>query len=353
MPTRVVLDVDPGIDDALAILLALRSPEIELLGVTTVAGNVRVDRSTRNALAVLAAAGAESTGVYAGASHPLAGRLTTASFFHGVDGLGGVMLPDPPHEAQSQTAAAFLTDVVARDEPVTVVALGPLTNIALACSLDPSWPTRVERLVIMGGAVACPGNVTPVAEANMNTDPEAAAAVLDSGAPITLVGLDVTTKAHLTTERFAQAVTRFHPTRGEGGADGVPRRAATARARQQQPTDPLPGIATELIQAYLNVAERVGSSSVALHDPLAVAVACDPTLVATHRVLVEVELHGSITRGQTVAWIHGSEEQRVDRGDYDDVIGIQPVEGTIDVALAVDAERFIDRFLERLLTPKG
>src|SRR5437773_8459284 len=171
---RVILDVDPGVDDALAILLALRSPEIDVVGVTTVAGNVVVEQGTRNALAVVEAAGA-SVSVYRGAERPLQGRLTTATLFHGADGLGDLGIEPTRTAAASASALEFLLHAAGSDEPTTIVALGPLTNIALACEADPLWPKRIERTVAMCGAVSGPGNVTAVAEANCYADPEAAA----------------------------------------------------------------------------------------------------------------------------------------------------------------------------------
>lgn len=325
---RVVLDVDPGIDDALAILLALRSPEIELVGLTTVFGNVLVDQGTRNALALLAAVGAAGVEVHRGADRPLAGRATTATFFHGADGVGNIGLPESPVTAFPPAAAEFLVAAAAEDaEPLTLIALGPLTNLAAACRLDPGWVARLERLIIMGGAVGVPGNVTPVAEANFYADPEAAAIVLASGAPITLVGLDVTMRAAISETRFG-----------------------AVRERAHAATDPVARVAAALLDYYVRMAVSIGHPKAALHDPLAVAVAFCPDLITTRCVHVEVECAGTFTRGQTVAWVSGTRERLEDRGDYCDVVGIEPVPGTIDVALEVDADRFLDLFVERVLS---
>src|SRR6266545_3137708 len=152
---RVILDVDPGVDDALAILLALQSPELDVVGITTVAGNVVVERGTRNALAVVEVAGA-SVPVYRGAARPLQGRLTTATLFHGSDGLGDLGVEPKQATAVPGSAVDFLLDAAHTAEPTTVVALGPLTNLALACEADPEWATRVDRIVAMCGAVSGP-----------------------------------------------------------------------------------------------------------------------------------------------------------------------------------------------------
>jgi purine nucleosidase len=322
---RVVLDADPGVDDALAILLALRSPELDVVGITTVAGNVPVDQGTRNALAIVERVGAKVP-VVAGAERPLAGRLTTATLFHGSDGLGDLGIAPAQARPSRTDAATFLSEAVRGDQPVTVVALGPLTNLAVACGMDPDWPRRVHQVIVMCGAVAVPGNVTAVAEANCYADPEAAAIVLESGAPVLMVPLDVTMRAALSRERFE-------------------------RSRPESPNEAgAVGLACALLDYYLAMASRVGSATAALHDPLAVAVACAPDLVASRRLRVDVELDGSLTRGQTVVWRSELRERVESRGDYDDVVGIEPVEGNVNVALEVDAGRFLDLFLERVLS---
>jgi purine nucleosidase len=323
---RVVLDTDPGVDDALALLFALHSPEIGLVGVTTVAGNVPVDQGTRNARAILAAAGRHDVRVYQGADRPLVGRLTTATYFHGESGLGDLDLPDEPSLAGDCSATEFLLRAASdRDAPITVIAIGPLTNLALVSRLDPGWPLRVERIVIMGGAVSVAGNVTPVAEANVFSDPEAAAIVLSSGAPITLVGLDVTMQTRLTPERWSRA-----------------------RVQAKQMSDAATVAAAGLLDFYVARAAALGVAGPALHDPLAAAVAFEPDLVTAQRLDVAVECVGVHTRGQTVAWLGGMRERLVDRGDHDDVVGVEPTEGNVDVCLDVDAARFMDLFLGRL-----
>ncbi len=323
---RVVIDTDPGVDDALALLFALSSPELQLVAVTTVAGNVLVDQGARNARAILSIARADpALRVFTGAARPLVGRLTTATYFHGPGGLGTLELPDAPERAGTGAGADRLVRAAAEsEEPLTVIALGPLTNLALACRLDPAWPGRLARIVAMGGAVAVPGNVTPAAEANFFADPEAAAIVLSCGAPVTLVGLDATRQARL-------APSAWHELRKRLRWDTLAPWAHAAAA---------------LIDFYLTRTDNPAGPE--LHDPLAVAAACQPNLVTTRRLRVEVECLGQHTRGQSVAWIGGTRERLVDRGDYDEVVGLEPVEGGVDVCLGVDTERFLELFFGRL-----
>ena len=176
----------------------------------------------------------------------------------------------------------------------------------------------------MCGAVSGPGNVTAVAEANCYADPEAAAIVLASGARILMVPLEVTNRAAITRERFDLA-------------------------RGASPDRAVSGLASALLDFYINMASGLGSTSAALHDPLALAAACLPDLVVTQRLHVDVELQGTHTRGQTVAWLGGRRERVEPRGDHDDVVGIDDVQGNVDVAVDVDAERFLDLFLERVM----
>ena len=194
----VLIDCDPGQDDALALLLALASPELEVLGVTTVAGNQTVDKTTANALRVLELAGRTDIRVAAGADRPLVGELVVAADAHGETGLDGVDLPPASTEAVDEPAVDFLAARLEESErPVTLVPLGPLTNVALLLDAQPEAAKRVERIVLMGGAIR-EGNQTPSAEFNIWIDPEAAARVFESGLDVTMVGLDVTNKAVLT-----------------------------------------------------------------------------------------------------------------------------------------------------------
>jgi len=322
MALRAIIDTDPGIDDALALILALRSPEIAVETVTTVCGNVGVDLTTRNALRVLEiAAPAAPPPVARGADRPLARPVRTAAHVHGVDGLGNLdrcLAPDgAPRYREPRGGAApipaheVLLDA-ARRAPgaVTLVTLGPLTNVALALRQDPLAMRGFRRLVVMGGAAAVPGNVTPVAEFNVWADPEAAQAVLESGLPITLVCLDVTQRVRLLPGTIAS---RFGP-----------------RA------DPVSRLVCDMAPAILEFAARAEREpGITLHDPLAVAVACDPTLVRTERLPLRVETRGEHTAGMTV----------VDRRP-----GAHSREATpmVDVAVSVDAERALSTIVDRL-----
>jgi inosine-uridine nucleoside N-ribohydrolase len=188
-----VIDTDPGVDDAIALLVAAASPEVELRAVTTVFGNVSVSQTTENALRILALAGADHIPVATGADRPLVHpQPHRAAHVHGANGLGGVELPSAQRLAEGTPAVRLLADLLhGSSEPVTVCAVGPLTNLALLVATDPAAAARIERLVVMGGAYGS-GNVTPTAEFNVWSDPEAAQRVLTSGLPITVVGLDVT-----------------------------------------------------------------------------------------------------------------------------------------------------------------
>jgi inosine-uridine nucleoside N-ribohydrolase len=286
---RVVLDCDPGngvpgadIDDGLALGLALRSPEIDLVAVTVVAGNVTVDRGVRSALEILDAAGATSLPVHRGAEVPLVtdpapwrARLdarrddpTAQVQWQGEPPAASGLEPDPVPAAQA------LVDLVdASPGEITVVAVGPLTNVATAMLLDPAWAQKVQRLVVMGGSFDVP-NV--LQELNTSYDPEATNLVLNSAAPMLLVPLDVTLQTHL---RLTE-VDRLD-------------RAGTALASYLGST----------VRPWVTwLAERFGRDGCPLHDPLAVATLLDPTLVTTRTACVGIELRGSLTRGRTVAW---------------------------------------------------
>jgi len=198
---KTIIDTDAGIDDAMAVFLALASEELEIVGLTSCFGNTYVGNSTRNILSILAAAGRDDIPVAEGASRPLAGELSPRSgLFHGEDGLGGASgrLPKPSHPPLDVPAARFIVDrVMAEPGAVTIAALGPATNLALAVLLEPAVARCAKRIVLLGGAFGVPGNATPAAEANFHNDPEAARIVCGAGWDVTLIGLDVTTKVEM------------------------------------------------------------------------------------------------------------------------------------------------------------
>jgi inosine-uridine nucleoside N-ribohydrolase len=267
-----LIDTDPGLDDALALLYAWASADLRLAAITTVAGNVPVAGATRNLLRLVALCGIEPPPIAEGAAAPLARRLVTATGYHGDDGLGDLPdWPTPPGALVPQDAAALIVETARRAaEPLTVIALGPLTNVALALERDAGALRRVARLVVMGGAVDVPGNVTPTAEFNIHVDPEAAARVLDAALPLDLVPLDATRQAVVVRADFEQALRR----RPGPLADRI-----AAFTRRGFTADP-----------------ARGTSSMVLHDPLAVAAALDPTLVGWEETRLEVGADGATRR---------------------------------------------------------
>lgn len=308
----LALDVDTGIDDAFGLLYALGRPEVTLVGVGAVAGNVSLERAARNTRAVLALAGRADIAVWPGAARPLMGSARDASDIHGETGLGCAQLPEPPPTATSPHAAdALLAASHAHAGRLVVVATGPLTNIALAVARDPGFPSRIARFVAMGGAFACSGNVTPAAEFNIWHDPEAARMVLqafsgEGAAPAILVGLDVTRRTILT-EADLQELSR--------ACAALPRGPA------------LTGFLQDAARHYFDLMQARGKPrALVMHDPLAVAVALDPSLVTTMAVPLDVETHGDLTRGLTLADFRGAP-------------------GRIEVAMEVDASQFRQDFL--------
>lgn len=273
---RIILDTDPGVDDALAILYLAAQDDAELVAVGSVHGNVPSPLGALNALRVLELVGVDVP-VAVGAASPLAQPLQTAEFVHGEDGLGGHAGPLPRGGLVSGSAAEQLVRL-AREQPgeLTVLALGPLTNVALAIMLEPELPRLLRSIVIMGGAVAAPGNITPYAEANIHHDPEAADAVFAAGFPdLTLVALDVTDHARADAE-WLDAVAAL---------DGQRARFASA-----------------LLNHYARFHENMlGLRVCTLHDPLAAAIMLDPEMAAYQHIPLGVELTGTHTRGKVVA----------------------------------------------------
>jgi purine nucleosidase len=259
----IVLDVDTGTDDALALAYAVASPRIELVAVTTVAGNVDVAKTTANTLAVLDWLGASNVPVHRGASRPLVRPHTDASYFHDEGGLGGARLPATTRSVGADRGPAALIRL-ARHRPgeLVLVALGPLTNLAIALNVEPELPGLLKSVILMGGAYAVPGNVTPAAEFNILVDPEAADQVLTAPFPnLTAVGLDVTERVALT--------------RDDWNAVNV--------------DSSLPRTARLLREVGGSAFTKLGRDQFSLHDPLSVAVAIDPTLIAARQLAIAVD----------------------------------------------------------------
>lgn len=276
-PMPLWIDCDTGIDDALALVLGALDPAADLVGVSTVAGNCPLPQATENTLRVLELAGNRRSPVHPGAAGPLAGVSHDARHVHGDDGLGGcaAALPAPRMRPQGEPAAQALCRVLrGRPGQITVVATGPLTNLALALALDRGVAGCVRQVVVMGGAFTAPGNVAPNVEFNIAADPEAARAVFLAPWPLTLVGLDVTLQVRM------------------GAAEAA---ACEAAGR------PIPLFCGRVLRAYMAAYQRMGDRAEApMHDPLAVAAALHPELVAAVQLPVDVETRGELTRGMTV-----------------------------------------------------
>jgi purine nucleosidase len=312
---RLILDVDTGIDDALAIFFASRRPGIALAAVTTTYGNIDVATATRNTLQILELAGRPDVPVAAGAAHALVRPYRRAAeHIHGGNGIGEVVLP-PPSRAAGEEHASDLMIRLAKAHPgeMTLCPVGPMTNAALALARAPELAGLLREIVIMGGTIwhpGIPGIPSPNADANFYNDPEAARIVLRSGARITLVGMDVTMRTLLTPAIVEDIAAR-------GGA---------AAATMMQ-------IAKFYVAAYQ--AQYPGIAGSGLHDPLAVAVAEDPSLVTIEPMHLDIELAGELTRGQVVA-----DRRRTGR--------VQP---NADVCVGVDVPRFTERFVAAFADP--
>ena len=277
-PRKIIIDTDPGQDDAVAILLALSSPEdVDLLGITAVAGNVPLPLTQKNARIVCELAGRRDTRVFAGCDAPLKRKLVTAEHVHGKTGLDGPKMDDPTMPLQDQHGVEFIIDTL-RSEPsgtVTLCPIGPLTNIATAFERAPDIIGRVQEIVLMGGAYFEVGNITPTAEFNIFVDPEAAHIVFRSGAPLTVMPLDVTHKALTTKPRIAAF------------------RAMGTRVG-------------DMVAAWTDFFERFdmekyGSEGAPLHDPCTIAYLIQPDLFAGRQINVEIETGSNLTLGMTVA----------------------------------------------------
>ncbi len=276
-PRKIIIDTDPGQDDAVAILLALASPEdVTLLGITCVAGNVPLALTTKNARIICELAGRRDIPVYAGCDRPLVRKLVTAEHVHGRTGLDGIELPDPTMPLADGHAVDFIIDTLRQEDfgTVTLVPIGPLTNIAAALHHAPDIIPRIQEIVLMGGAYFEVGNITPAAEFNIYVDPEAAKAVIGAGVPTTIMPLDVTHSA-LTTRARVEAFR------------ALPNAAGPAVASW-----------TDFFERFDK--EKYGSEGAPLHDPCTVAYLIRPDLFTGRHVNVEVETASPLTLGMTV-----------------------------------------------------
>jgi inosine-uridine nucleoside N-ribohydrolase len=300
MATPIVLDCDPGHDDGIAILLALASPELELRGITTVHGNQTLEKTTLNALKVLELAGRSDVPVARGADRPLVRELSVAAHVHGESGLDGPVLPEPTARPVDDDALTFLARELRPG--VVLVPTGPLTNVARLLAERPD--VRPDRIVLMGGAIGL-GNMTPAAEFNIWADPEAAAAVFESGVPVTMVGLDVTHQAIVTPER-------------------AERLRASGRIGE---------VVAELVEFFGQYHRKTyGWAGPPVHDALALAAVIRPELLGTEERRVDVELGSELCRGRTVVDLY----RRTDAA------------ANASVAVDVDADSFLDLLEERI-----
>jgi len=339
---RVIIDTDPGVDDAFALLLAMRSPELKIEAITTVAGNVPLDLTLPNALRMVEIAGRTDIAVAAGAKSPLMRRLVTATYAHGENGLGGAVFPEPTTKPASEPAPDLIQQIVRKyPREVTLITIGPQTNVAAALKADPEIAPLVRGLVMMGGSLSG-GNITPAAEFNVYVDPEASRIVFQSGIPITMVGLDVTRKTALTDQHVATL----------GANKSRVSQAAAIIGRN--------AIAHNRAQAFL-----VGPN---MHDSVAVAAFLDPSIIRTEQYYVDVETGGELTSGETLGYSPTAGDLKRKPGASDPTSLNIPIRGSAptlgstrtspvlrerfeantSVALDLDSRRFFDLLIGRL-----
>ena len=305
-PTRIIIDTDPGVDDALTFLLALSSPQIKLEALTTTQGNVTVDKATRNALAVLELAGASHIPVAQGSVLPLIQPLRASAFVHGESGVGSSKLPEPKNKPIDQHAVDFLIQkVLAEPGEISIFPIGPLTNIAMAIRKEPRFAQSVKELVIMGGAIREGGNMSPLAEFNIYVDPHAAHIVFHLGIPITLIPLDVTHQCILRQEHIDRLL---------------------------QIKSPISKFIADAMQDYMEFSLSRGQAGCALHDPLTLATILAPELLSLSEYYVDVDISGGVSMGNTFA----------------DFFNISKKSANMKVALDVRGDDFVELFLQQM-----
>lgn len=320
-PRRVIIDTDPGIDDAMAILLAVNSPELKVEALTVVPGNVEAWQGLENALKIVSLAGRCDLPIAGGAQHPLNQKLITAQYWHGKNGLAGVELPASKCKADSRFGPDLIIELVHKyPHEITLIPVGPLTNIALAVSKDPSIVPFVKDVVIMGGSISG-GNVNGAAEANIYGDPEAASIVFNAGWMVTMIGSDVGERTLITRKHLSDL---------------------------QSAHGPESDFIAKLADFYITRSEKSGYPGAAMYDPLAVATVIDPTLVTLKDMHVDVETKGEFTRGETVANRMGSDENNILHGDHYEIDGVIELKPNSRVCLGSNAERFLELFISRI-----
>jgi len=307
-PKRIIIDTDPGVDDAFTFLLALASPEIKLEALTTTQGNVTVDKATHNALSVLELGRASHIPVAQGSVLPLVQPLRASAHVHGESGIGNAQLPKPQAKPIQEHAVDYLIErVLAEPGAISIFPIGPMTNIAIAIRKEPAFAKVVKELVIMGGAIREGGNMTPLAEFNIYVDPHAAHIVFHSGIPITLIPLDVTHKCLLKQEHVD---------------------------RLMKIESPVTRFLKDAIDVYLKASIQLGYEGCALHDPLTLATIIAPELLTLKEYYVDVDISGGVSMGKTLA----------------DIFNVTKKPANMKVAMDVRGAEFIELFLQRMET---
>jgi inosine-uridine nucleoside N-ribohydrolase len=305
----------------MALMLALHSPELEVRAITVVPGNVTAAQGLENALRLVSLANRCDIPIARGAQHPLFQKLITAEFWHGQNGLANIELPPSKCKVDARFAPDLIIQMVhAAPHEITLVPVGPLTNIALAVLKDPSIVPLVQEVILMGGSISG-GNVNASAEANIHNDPEAAQIVFQAGWPLTMVGLDVGDQTRLSQKQLEQLSASHGPV-----------------------NDFIYAVANYLV----NLSAKFGFAGTPMYDPLAVGVTIDPTLVKAPEMYVDVETRGEFTRGETVANRHGIVERNVLHGDHYVIEGLDKVVPNAKVCVEVDADRFLRLFVSRI-----
>lgn len=325
-PQRIIIDTDPGVDDAMAIFLALRSPELKVEAITAVSGNVPLAFTLPNALRLVEIAGHPEIPVAGGAAFPLVRRLVTAAYVHGNNGLGGVEFPEAKIKPVPETATELIRRIVrANPGEITIAAVGPLTNIATVLKSDPGIAKLIKSFALMGGSLSG-GNITPAAEFNFYVDPEAARVVFDSGVPVLMVGLDVTHKVLLRESHVR-----------------------TLEAAQ----NPVSQAAAKIMRAtFGRIAKTNDETVVAMHDPLTIASLIDPSVVTLRDYYVQIETAGELTAGQSIGYSHGPVRRSppLDTGDAAGAIPVEEYKPNCKVAVGVDPDKFFNLLIPRLTT---